>query len=120
MRNRIAAIFVATLASAPWAFSQQPPIGTDDPVGPAAGENYSKYNITQSWELGYRFASVGGDDGKYRSDVNYRNGIRLLDSSLTVNSKDGHGKWFDEIVLTTQGLGNDPYESVTLRIQKNG
>ena len=46
-------------------------------------------------------------------------GVRLLGSSLTVNSKDGHGHWFDEIVLTTQGLGNDPYESATLRVQKN-
>ncbi len=74
----------------------------------------------QSWELGYRYHLVGGDDGKYRSDVNFRNGVRLLSSYLTINSKDGHGKLYDEIVLTTQGLGNDPYESVTLRVQKNG
>jgi hypothetical protein len=119
MRKRFSAILVAALASAPWAFSQQPPVGTDDPVGPAAGENYSKYNITQSWELGYRFASVGGDDGKYRSDVDYGNGIRLLNSSLSIHSLDGKGSWFDEIVLTTSGLGNDPYQSAIFRIQKN-
>jgi hypothetical protein len=35
-----------------------------------------------------------------------------------VNSKDGHGRWFDQIVLTTIGLGNDPYQSVTLRVEK--
>ncbi len=78
------------------------------------------YNIIQSWELGYRYSLIGGDEGKYRSDVNYGNGVRLLSSYLTINSKDGHGKYFDEIVLTTQGLGNDPYESATLRVQKNG
>lgn len=77
------------------------------------------YNVVQQWEFGYRFATVGGDDGKYRSDVNYHDGVRLLSSYLTVNSREGHGNWFDEIVLTTQGLGNDPYESATLRIQKN-
>ena len=55
--------------------------------------------------------TVGGNLGKYRSDVNYGNGIRLLGSSLTVNSRDGHGGLFDEIVLTTLGLGNDPYQS---------
>jgi hypothetical protein len=52
--------------------------------------------------------------------VNYGDGIRLFSSFLTVNSKDGHGKYFDELMLTTQGLGNDPYENATLRIQKNG
>ncbi len=88
-------------------------------MGPARGENSGDYNVVQSWEFGYRFASVGGDQDEYRSDVNYHDGIRLLGSSLTVNSKDGRGKWFDEIVLTTQGLGNDPYESATLRVQKN-
>ena len=62
---------------------------------------------------------MGGDDGKYRSDVNYGNGIRLLSSYLTVNSRNGRARWFDEITLTTQGLGNDPYESATLRVQKN-
>ena len=84
-----------------------------------AARTAGDYNIVQSWEFGYRFASIGGDEGKYRSDVNYRDGFRLLSSNLTVNSKDGHGHWFDEIVLSTQGLGNDPYESATFRVQKN-
>ncbi len=93
---------------------------TGEQVGPPRGENEGDYNIVQSWELGYRYSLVGGDIGKYRSDVNYGNGVRLLSSYLTINSKDGHGKLYDEIVLTTQGLGNDPYESATLRVQKNG
>ncbi len=92
---------------------------TGEQVAPARGENVGGYNVVQSWELGYRYATVGGDDGKYRSDVNYQDGVRLLSSYLTVNSRDGHGHLFDEIVLTTQGLGNDPYESATLRVQKN-
>ena len=93
---------------------------TGEQVGPPRGENSGDYNIVQSWELGYRYSLIGGDEGKYRSDVNYGNGVRLLSSYLTINSKDGHGKLYDEIALTTQGLGNDPYESATLRVQKNG
>lgn len=85
----------------------------------ACGQDTGGYNVAQSWELGYRFATVGGDQEMYRSDVNFGNGIRLLDSSLMVNSRDGQGKWFDELTLTTQGLGNDPYESANLRIEKN-
>jgi hypothetical protein len=92
---------------------------TDESTASVRGENAGEYNVVQSWELGYRFATVGGDDGKYRSDVNYGDGVRLLSSYLTVNSRDGRNKWFDELTLTTQGLGGDPYESATLRIQKN-
>ena len=56
---------------------------------------------------------------QYRSSVNYGDGIRLLGSSLIVTSKNGHGLLFDQITLSTQGLGNDPYESVLLRVEKN-
>ncbi len=114
---RHAFIFVM-LAGALYAQETVAP-AADQTVGPARGESVGDYNVVQSWELGYRFAQIAGDQEKYRSDVNFGNGIRLLSSYLTVNSKDGHGKWFDEIVLTTQGLGNDPYESATLRVQKN-
>ena len=51
--------------------------------------------------------------------MNYRNGLRLLGSSLSIDSKDGHGHYFDQILLHTMGLGNDPYQSAILRIQKN-
>jgi len=43
-----------------------------------------------------------------------------LATNLSINSKEGHGRWFDEIVLSTSGLGNDPYQTASLRIQKNG
>ncbi len=100
--------------------AQQVVAPTPEPVGPVRGEDVSGYNIVNSFETGYRYSLVGGNLGEYRSDVNYRNGIRLLGSNLTVNSRSGHGHWFDEIVLTTIGLGNDPYQAATLRVQKNG
>ena len=108
------------LAIAAVAAAQQTVAPTiDEPVGKRTGQNVSSYNIVNSFETGYRFAEIGGNTGKYRSDVNYTNGIRLLSSFLSIHSREGHGSWFDEIVLTTQGLGNDPYESATFRIQKN-
>ena len=88
-------------------------------VGSTRGENEGDYNVVDSFEFGERFIAVGGDGATYRSQVNYSNGPRLLSSYLMVNSRDGHGKWFDTISLTTQGLGDDPYESATLRIEKN-
>ena len=95
-------------------------VAQTEQVGPVRGDNVSSYNIVNSFETGYRFQTVGGDQTEYRSQENYGNGLRLLGSSLTVNSRDGHGRYFDEIALTTQGLGNDPYESASLRVQKNG
>ena len=93
---------------------------TPESVGAARGVNMGDYNITNSFETGYRFAEVSGDLGKYRSDVNYGDGIRLLSSSLAIYSRDGHGNLFDQILLNTLGLGNDPYQNVTLRVEKNG
>src|SRR5918993_2217047 len=98
----------------------QPTIApTDAPTGPSRGHDFGAYNIVNSFETGYRFRTVGGNLGKYRSDVNYGNGVRLLGSRLSVHSKEGHGGYFDELLLNTQGLGNDPYQFSSLRIQKN-
>jgi hypothetical protein len=92
---------------------------TNEPVGPARGENTPGYNVRQSFELGYRWRTVDGDLGMYRSTVNYGNGIRLLSSSLDVQSREGHGRFYDSLLLNTQGLGNDPYQYANLRVEKN-
>jgi len=115
MRPAILALLLAGAASA----QQTVAPTTQEPVGPVRGENVAEYNIVNSIELGDRFASIGGNLDSYKSQVNYGDGIRLLASFFSVNSRDGHGKYFDEIMLTTQGLGNDPYESATLRVAKN-
>lgn len=91
---------------------------TPESVGSNRGTNLSNYNFRQSYELGYRFVDVDGNPDKYRSDVNFGNGIRLLNSSFYVNSRDGKGKYFDEFLLNAQGLGNDPYQFANLRLEK--
>lgn len=92
---------------------------TPQTAGSARGDDAGQYNITNSWELGYRFRSVDGNTGKYRSDVNFGNGVRLLGGTLGVHSRDGKGKWFDELLLDVRGLGNDPYQFSSFRAQKN-
>lgn len=92
---------------------------TPQQAGPNRGDDWSGYNIVNSFEAGYRFVTVSGNDNTYRSTENFGNGVRLFSSFLTVNSKDGHGRLFDEIVLTSQGLGGDPSSNVNLRVQKN-
>jgi hypothetical protein len=85
----------------------------------SAAETDGNYDVVNNFEVGYRFHTVGGNSQQYRSSVNYGNGIRLLAGSLAVNSVNGRGPLFDQIVLTTQGLGNDPYESAQLRVERN-
>lgn len=100
--------------------AQQPVAPTQDTNVSGRGDNWSGYNIVDSFETGYRFAAVGGNFAQYQSMVNFHDGVRLLNSYFAMNSKDGHGKYFDELVITTSGLGNDPYENAMLRIAKNG
>jgi hypothetical protein len=83
------------------------------------GETNGNYNIVNNSEVGYRFHTVGGNSNQYRSSVNYGNGVRVLASSLAVNSVDGRGTLLDHMVLNTQGLGNDPYQSAQLRAERN-
>lgn len=99
--------------------AQQVAAPTPETTGSPRGDTMGDYNMTQSFEVGYRFKAVGGDEGMYRSVDNIGNGLRLLGSSFSLDSKDGHGKYFDEILLNTIGLGNDNYQSAILRIQKN-
>jgi len=87
--------------------------------GPSGGTQAGNYAVSNSFELGYRFRTVGGNQDRYRSDINFGNGIRLLSGSVRATSRDGHGKWFDEFVLNTQGIGHDPYQSVSLRLRRN-
>ena len=116
--NRLRRIALFLLAAG--LLSAQTPVApTGEPTESNRGDNVTGYNVLQSFELGYRWNTDGGDTDMYRSTVNYTDGIRLLSSSLAVQSRNGHGRLFDQILLTTVGLGNDPYQAVILRIEKN-
>jgi len=90
------------------------------PESPQITIDLSRYTVTQSFEVGYRFGEYDGDQGLYRANVNYGNGLRLLSNTFNANSKDGHGELFDTLLVSTQGLFNDPYSVATARLEKNG
>jgi hypothetical protein len=117
--NRLTLFSICVFCAAPFAAAQPPVSRTSPPVGNSGGETSGNYNVVNNVELGYRFHTVGGSENQYRSSVNYGNGVRLLGSSLAVNSVDGHGTLFDQIVLTTLGLGNDPYQFAQFRVERN-
>jgi hypothetical protein len=116
MTTRFLAI---TIMGALAAVAQPTVAPSPEATGSPRGQNTGGYNVVNSFETGYRFRNATGNVGKFRSDVNFGNGIRLLGSNVTVHSREGHGWLFDELALNTQGLGNDPYEAASLRVQKN-
>lgn len=117
----LAAVIIACCSVDASLVLAQPPVApSPTSAGSADGKNSGNYNVVNNVELGYRFRTLGGSANQYRSSVNYGNGIRLLGGSLLMNSKDGHGGLFDHLSLTTQGLGGDPYQSSSLRVERDG
>jgi len=82
------------------------------------GESAGDYTIISSVEFGYRGLRVVGDLNKYQSDLNYKAGPRLFDSSFLMRSKDNNGGLFDNLLLTTTGWGGDPSGHVRFSVEK--
>ena len=78
------------------------------------------YEVTSSIEIGVRGLSVNGSDNKYRSDLNYRPGVRAFDSSFLLRSKDGNNGPFDEFLVNTSGWGGDPNGYARVNVAKAG
>jgi hypothetical protein len=82
-----------------------------------AGDNHGDYTIISTLEFGYRGQRVDGDLNKYRSDLNYKAGPRLFDSSFLMKALDGKGGLFDTFLVTTTGWGSDPHGQVRVSVE---
>jgi len=102
--------------------AQQPapspsPKKTPESTSVQAGEDAGNYTAIASIEFGYRGISVAGDQNKYRSDLNYKAGPRVFDSSFLLTAKDGKGSFFDTIMVTSSGWGGDPHGNLRISIE---
>ena len=88
------------------------------PTSATTGEDAGDYTVTSTLEFGYRGIRVGGDVNKFKSDLNYKAGPRLFDSSLLVQAKDSKGGFFDSLLVTSTGWGADPSGNVRIRMEK--
>ena len=77
------------------------------------------YLIHQSVEAGYRVSDVTGSEQMYNTLVNLRTGPRLLDQSLTMQSKTHLGSLFDNLFINSFGWGGDPNNALHARVDKN-
>jgi hypothetical protein len=100
-----------------------PTKGTVDkqPATPAEEHPAGNYTIVTSIELGVRAISVDGNDNKYRSDLNYRPGFRVFDSSFLMRRKEGTGAGalFDTFLVNSTGFGADPYGALRVNMEKS-
>ncbi|HTT19957.1 MAG TPA: hypothetical protein VMG82_13485 [Candidatus Sulfotelmatobacter sp.] len=77
------------------------------------------YAIHQSVEFGYRVSDVTGSQQMYNTLVNLRTGPRLLDQSLSMQSKNHDTPLFDNLFLNSFGWGGDPNNALRFRVDKN-
>ena len=119
---RILGMLLTIMVIVTQVYAQQPspsPKPPDKPEAPVeAGEDAGNYTVISSLEFGYRGQRVDGDVNKYRSDLNYKAGPRLFDSSFLLKSKDGKGKLFDTFLVTSTGWGADPQGNLRISVEK--
>lgn len=95
----------------------QQPVASSGDQRPRSQE-VGNYSFSNSVEVGYRFADIGGDRDLYRASVNYGNGVRLFDGRVRVDSLDGKGL-IDGFSLRSTGAPSDPYQAHSIRAEKN-
>jgi hypothetical protein len=83
------------------------------------GEKAGDFTVISSLEFGYRGLRVDGDLNKYQSDLNYKAGPRLFDSSFLLKSTDGgKGGLFDSFLATSTGWGADPQGNLRVSVEQ--
>ena len=93
---------------------------TPSPTPSDGSTTIGDYDVKSSIELGVRGLKFDGSDAKFRSDLNYRPGFRIFDSSFLMETKNGKGKLFDSLLITTSGWSADPSGFVRVNAEKSG
>jgi hypothetical protein len=93
---------------------------TATPTPSDAPGNFGAYTVTSSVEFGVRGIKVDGSDEKFRSDMNYRPGFHVWDSSFSIKPTSGSGSFFDSLQIKMSGWGADPSGFIRIGMDKAG
>ena len=114
------ALFAACVIAQTPSPSPSPKKADEAPVtSTGTGEDAGDYTVTGSIEVGYRGLQVVGDVNKYQSDLNYKAGPRIFDSSFFMRAKDGKGTLLDTLLVTSTGWGSDPSSNLRINAEKS-
>ena len=80
---------------------------------------HGNYEIVSSLEVGLRGVEIDGNRQKYFSDVNYRPGFRLFDSSILARSRERTGTLFDTLLVSSAGWDADPSGRIRVNVEKD-
>ena len=123
IRWRICGLVLVLIVAVGVVAAQQPspspsPKSDSSSTSPDSGEPAGDYTVISSVEFGYRGLSVDGDHNKYQSDLNYRTGPRLFDSSFLLRSTEGKGALFETFLINSTGWGADPQGSLRATVEQ--
>lgn len=90
----------------------------EKPDKPETGRIMGGYSVQSSMELGYRFENTKGNRNSFLSQVNVRDGFRLLEYSLDSRALDGKGMLYDSLRSEVNNAGGDQSQSFSLRMEK--
>jgi hypothetical protein len=76
------------------------------------------YSVVSSIEFGVRGVAINGNGNKFRSDLNYDPGFRIFDASLNMQSINGGGLLFDQLMVNSFGWGTDPNRYLRVNTEK--
>jgi len=89
-------------------------------AAPALQAQETEKNFTGYFLFGYRLVDTGGAYNKYKEDYNLEKGARLFNFNLSYTAPESLSKLFDRVDLNVYNFGGDPFESISLSIQKSG
>ncbi|HEX6278968.1 MAG TPA: hypothetical protein VFZ49_03035, partial [Pyrinomonadaceae bacterium] len=116
MRIRINLLFAAFIA-----FVSVSITTAQTPQSTGSNATDGDYKITSTIEAGARGLSVNGDHEKYRSDLNYRAGFRVFDSSVLIEKESsGPMTFFNSALVQGSGWGADPSGFFRLNMERVG
>jgi hypothetical protein len=96
------------------AFGQaQPSSGATD------GKEMGGFQVEQSTEFGYRFTDVSGSQSMYDTLLDYGQGPRLLEQTLSLRSPEHNGVLFDNLLVSSFGWGGDPENVGRVNLSKH-
>ncbi len=78
------------------------------------------YEFKSSIEVGYRFRELDGNENKFRSDLNYKAGARLFDSTFLATAADSDRKPFDTLLIMGSGWNADRNGYARVNVEKVG
>src|SRR5215510_4315251 len=92
--------------------------GENKPSKPETGRVWGVYSTTTTFEIGHRFVDTDGSRDRYLSEINVRDGLRVLDYSLDMRARPGEGLLFDFLHAQVSNAGGDSSQYFSLRAEK--